>query len=435
MRNHESRQVIYYGWFIVAVTGFSSLATGGSRNAFGVFVVPMSEDFEWNRTTISVAFFVATLVSGLGQPFVGRLYDTFGGRRVILTSLAAIGASFLLLSVTFNIVFLVIVYGIVLSIAMNGGSVSTTILLVAKWFRRKRATAIGLSAAGTSLGGMVLVPFAAYMMDLTTWRMTWVALGVIVLGLALPLSYLLLRDDPSDMGLLPDGDPESESESSSSQKESSERGPLYAEHWRDSFASSPIWQLSSSFFVCGFTTAIISVHFVPYAEGEGFSRSLAATAFGLMSGLNVIGVILATYLSDRFGRKNLLAITYATRGLAYATLLLAPGEWGLWGFAIIAGFSWITTAPLTATLTADIYGLKNLGTLVGLTFLGHQIGGASSVLLAGVVYDVTESYVIPFSICGVLLAIASVIAFTLREKKYSSNYRTRAPARASTPTW
>ena len=177
MQKVNSDRVLYYGWFIVAATFFSAVVTSGSRSAFGLFVIPMSEDFDWNRTTISLAFFVATLVSGLSQPIVGRLYDSFGGRRVILTSLAALGVLTMLLSLTFHIIFLILMYGVVLSVAMSGGSLNLTILLVAKWFRRKRASAVGLSTAGSSVGGLLIIIFAAYLMDLTGWRVTWLALA------------------------------------------------------------------------------------------------------------------------------------------------------------------------------------------------------------------------------------------------------------------
>ena len=434
MQKVNSDRVLYYGWFIVAATFFSAVVTSGSRSAFGLFVIPMSEDFDWNRTTISLAFFVATLVSGLSQPIVGRLYDSFGGRRVILTSLAALGVLTMLLSLTFHIIFLILMYGVVLSVAMSGGSLNLTILLVAKWFRRKRASAVGLSTAGSSVGGLLIIIFAAYLMDLTGWRVTWLALGALILVLALPLCYVLLRDDPSDMGLLPDGDP-IEPDVGGAPEVPPDEGPLVVERWSDSFKSPPMWQLCGSFSVCGFTTAIVAMHFVPYAEGEGFSRSMAATAFGLMNGLNVIGVILMTVLSDRFGRKNLLSSVYAMRGVGYVILILAPGGWSLWGFAVVAGFSWIATAPLTTTLTADIYGLKNLGTLAGLAFLAHQMGGAISVLLAGIIYDATGSYVIPFTICAMLLAAATVVAFSVREKQYSSNYRAQAATGAPTVSW
>ena len=386
----------------------------------------------WDRSTISLAFFVATLAGGLSQPFLGRLYDVVGGRKVILVSLSVAGVCVLLLSLTFHIAFLIAIYGIVLSIAMSGGSLNTTSAVLAKWFRRRRATVLGIATAGASAGGLILVPFAAYLMDLTSWRVTWIALGVLVLGLALPLAFFLLRDDPKQMGLRPDGDPEPAGDGPGGgdakavgpdDPSAIGAGPLETVHWRDSLRSSPMWQLSGAYFVCGFTTNILSLHFVPYAfEGEGFSRGTAATAFGVMMGLNAVGVITAAALSDKYGRKNLLAVVYAGRGIAYGVLLLAPGSLGLWGFACVAGFSWIATAPLTTSLTADIYGLRNLGTLTGLSFMAHQVGGSISVLMAGVVFDATGSYTIPFAICGGLLGVASLTAFSVRERKYSVKY-------------
>ncbi len=188
MEKTSTPPAIYYGWFILGVTFFISFVTMGARNGFGVFVVPMENEFGWDRTTIAVAFFTATLVGGLSQPFIGRLFDRVGGRRVILVNLAAIGLFTVSLSLTFHIVFLVLIYGVVMSIAMSGGSLNITSALLAKWFRRRRATALGIATAGAALGGLVLVPFSAYMMDFTSWRVTWVVLGSAVLGLALPLA-------------------------------------------------------------------------------------------------------------------------------------------------------------------------------------------------------------------------------------------------------
>lgn len=373
MGKMASRPELFYGWFIVAVTFFIAFVTIGVRNGFGVFVVPMENEFGWDRSTTSVVLFTATLMGGLSQPVLGRLYDRLGGRAVILSGIALAGICTVLLSLTFHVLFLVLIYSIVMSVAMSGASVITTGALLSKWFRRRRATVLGLSTAGASMGGMVLVPFAAYFMDLAGWRTTWAVLGAIVLVLALPLSFLLLRDDPAGMGLLPDGDPKAPQGRHPATAQAA-RGPLEGPLWHASFRSLPMWQLFASYSVCGFTTVGMSMHFVPYAEGEGFSRSTAALAFGLMMGLNVAGVIGVSALSDKFGRKNLLAAVYATRGAAYAVLLLAPGAWALWGFAGIAGLTWITTVPLTISLTADIYGLRNLGTLTGIAYLGHQLG-------------------------------------------------------------
>jgi MFS family permease len=187
----------------------------------------------------------------------------------------------------------------------------------------------------------------------------------------------------------------------------------------------PIWQMSLAYLICGFTTSILSVHFVPYAIGRGVSPSTAATIFGLTMGLNVVGSVGAGMLSDHFSRKNLLALVYFLRGIAYLVLLLVSSQLGLWAFALVAGFSWIATAPLTTALTADVYGLRALGTISGISLLFHSIGGFCSVYLAGWLYDMTGSYTIPFAIAGSLLFPAALFAFTIKERKYSARYQSQ----------
>ena len=425
MRQTSSRPPLFYGWLLVGVTFFMSLATVGARNGFGVFIKPMEQEFNWSRSTTSWAASIGFLVNGLSQPFLGRLYDRFGS-RVIVICLVVVGLSTALLAATQHIVFLVLIFGLVMSVGLSGSSLTNTGALLTKWFRRKRGTALSFSTAGASVGGLVLVPFTAYLIEATgEWRYAWLALGGIVLFLALPLAHFFLRDDPKQMGLLPDGDEEPPESSGSPQPPS--RGPLEVDDWRDSFRSLPIYQMSGAYFVCGFTTAIMSVHFVPYAQDRGLSPSTAALAFGLMMGLNSIGVIAAGVLSDKFGRKNLLALVYTGRGCAYAILLLAPGMWGLWGFASIAGFAWLATAPLTTSLTADVYGVRTVATLAGVSFVLHQIGGFTSIQFAAYMYDIDESYTRAFAVAGLLLIPAAIAAFSIQEKKYSIKYQS-APA-------
>ena len=430
LHSDGSRSPLFYGWVLVGVVFFIAFVSTGTRNGFGVFVTPLEKEFEWSRTATSVVFMVATLAGGLSQPFIGRLYDRVGARRVMLVSLVVIGTFTVLLSLTFNLVFLILIYGVVIAIGTSGASINIGGALLARWFRRKRATVMAIATAGSSVGGMILVPFSAYMMDLTSWRITWVFLGGIGLVLVLPLAFFLLRERPSDMGLQPDGAPEP-SQDGGTARAQPERAPLEVDRWMDSFRSLPMWQLSSAYFVCGFTTSIISMHFVPWAEDAGYSRATAATAFGVLTGLNTVGVIAAGALGDRFTRKNVLAAVYWLRGLGFVTLLLAPMPWNLWGFAVMTGFSWIATIPLTATLTADIYGLRNLATLNGLSFMSHQIGGSISVLLAGALFDLYDSYSIPFAICCVLLLAAGATAFSIREKLYSVKYQSQQSLRSS----
>ena len=197
--------------------------------------------------------------------------------------------------------------------------------------------------------------------------------------------------------------------------------------------------MSLSLFVCGATTFVLSFHFVAFAqEDRGISLGMAGAIFALMSGLNAIGSIGAGILSDRFSRKNMLALVYFLRGSAYLILLLPPllgvpilsGDLGIWLFAAIAGVSWIATNPLSVSLTADVYGLRALGTITGVSFLFHQVGAFFGVLLAGILQYTTGSYTIPFLAVGALLFPAALSAFTINERRYSVRYQVQ-PAAAS----
>jgi len=428
---------IYYGWYIVATFMFMALVTTGARNAFGIFVIPMSEEFGWNRGTISFAAFLGAIIAGVIQPFIGRVFDATGGRKLILAGLIGLGVATVLLSLTFHILFLVFMFGVVASLAAGGVSINNTSALLARWFRRRRTTVMGLNAGGAAMGGMIIVPFAMYLLQATSWRLTWVALGMGILILAVPLAFVFIREYPASLGLRPDGDDEP-TEGPAVGAPQRGPGPLEADRWAQPFRSLPIWQMSLSYMICGSTTFLLSVHFVPYAIDRGVSPNLAATIMGIMLGLNVFGAIGAGLLADRFGRKNLLALVYLLRGSGYMVLILPgilgltflSGSLGLWLFAAVAGFSWWATLPLTSSLTADVYGTRTLGTVSGISFLFHQIGGAASVLLAGVLYDLTGSYTIPFLIAGSLLFPAALSAFTIKERKYSMRYQA-APAVAA----
>ena len=423
-----TKKPIYFGWYVCAASIFIGFVAIGARNSFGVFVVPMSDDFGWSRLTISVAAALGVLVSGVVQPFMGQVFDQTGGRKLILVSLVILGITTIMLSLTFHVIFLIFMFGIVASIAQGGPALSNTAALMSRWFKRKRATAISINSAALSLGGLVMVPFSMYLLEATNWRLAWVGLGLIVL-LSLPLAYFFIHERPSERGLHPDGDPEP-TPVSGGRKEIS--GPLEEETWKESFKSAPIWQMGASYCVCGATTLVLAVHFIPFAiEERGISGGTAATIFGYMMGLNIIGSLGAGLIADKIGgTKNWLALVYLMRGMAYVLLLTIDSVAGLWIFASVAGFSWVATLPLTSSLTADVYGLKALGTISGITFMFHQIGGFSSVLIAGLLFDITGSYTLPFALVGGLLFPAALSAFSIKERKYSTRYQNAPPVPA-----
>ena len=420
---------VFYGWYIVATVAFVAFIAVGASTNFTIFVIPMSLEFDWNRTTISSVGAIGALVSGLSQPFLGHLFDRHG-RKVILISLLIVGLTTIALSFTHHFLFLAIMFGFVLSGARSGGSISNTGALLSRWFHRRRATVLGLNAAGSSLGGLLLVPLGMFLLEATSWRVTWATMGVLVLALALPMAYFFLRNDPAELGLNPDGDLEPP-EGTPAAAAVRRRGTFEVDRWSKSFRIPPIWQLSAAYTVCGITTGIISFHLVPYAIGEGISPVTAATIFGFMMGLNALGSLGASMLSDRFRRKDVLAAVYFVRGIGYILLLVLPPTLGLWVFAVFAGFSWVASPPVNNALIADIYGLRALGAITGVSFLCHQVGGFFSILLAGYLFDLTGSYTLPFALAGSLLFPAALAIFTIKEEKYSVRYQTGAAAAAA----
>ena len=465
---------IFYGYFVVAAGSFALFVSMGARNGLGVYIEPMEADGIWDsRTAISAVIGLGTLVNALTQPFLGRLYDHYGGRVVISASLLVLGLSTIFLALTgsygpeFSIpiginliffsyhlfdltnslLFLFIIYSVIMSTASSGVSLVTVHAMLSKWFYRKRGIMLSVATAGTSFGGLLLTPFAGFLILASDWRVAWIAMGAFVLLLALPLSLIIMRDDPSEVGEIPDGEDRDDAPASgiTGQRPSRSREPdtpLQTRTWQDALRSAPFWQLSSAYFVCGVTTIIISAHYVPFAIDLGISPGVAALAFGFMQGLNAVGVIIVGFLSDRFSRKNLLGTIYFIRFLAYV-MLVTPGFmmmlWGfsippsigIWSFAVLAGMSWIATPPLTSSLTADIYGVRNIGTLNGLSTMSHQIGGSFSVFMAGVLYDATGAYEFPFAIAGLFLLGATLASYAVNERKFSIRYQSTPAVAAS----
>ena len=386
----------------------------------GVFITPMEADMQWGRNEITRVLSLGIFVGALSFIVMGYLYDKYGGRRVISAALIMVGISVFLLSRVNSIFGLILIYGILGSFASSGASFVTIHSLLAKWFYRRRSLAMSLSAAGGSIGPFLFAPFCAFLIEAFDWRTAFLFVGGMVLFIGTPLAALFLRDDP--LGQIPDSERDDPGIQEKEEVQVEMEGPLFTSRWKQALSTSPFWQLSAAYLVCGITTNIISVHFVPFAEDQGVPKITAATIFGIMMGLNSVGVISAGVLSQKFSQHRVLGFTYALRGVAYIALLTIGGTTGMWAFALIAGMSWIATASVTSSLVADIYGVRNLGTLNGMSNMVHQIGGALSVLVAGELQALTGSYEIPFAIAGATLLFASIAAFSVKEKKYSYRY-------------
>jgi MFS family permease len=413
---------IYYGWYIIAAMFFVGVAATGSRMGFGVFVETWEKEWGVSTAAISLAAAIGALVSGVAQPIFGRLTDKYGGRRVMILSLAVSGVATIGLATVSNVFGLIILYGFVLSFVFGGVSPTIKGVVIARWFERRRGMAMGILMAGAAIGAMIVVPFLSYALIEFGWKTAWVIIGIVILVLGLPVLYLVVRNTPQEMGMNPDGDEPVTSESGEVEIIVRPVGPSYVEDWKKSYRSAPMWQLTFGFLVCGITSTSMTIHFVRWAISEDVSVSYAAFAFGVLSVLNAVGVFTMGMLSDKMQRKNLLGIVYLTRAVAFISLIVFPGNIAVWAFAFVGGVSWLATVPMTSSLTADVYGTRNLGTLSGFTGLAHSLGGAAAVLLFGLAFTAWGSYDVPFAIGALTLVAAGIVSLSIREKDHSVRY-------------
>ncbi|HEY7711292.1 MAG TPA: MFS transporter [Candidatus Entotheonella sp.] len=401
-----------YRWVILVAMCAIVFMTMGTRSTLGVFFKAIVEDLGWNRGTISMVVAVNIWLGGLAQPFAGYVMDRFGAKWLFTASVAVFGLGFGLLSLTNSLAYLLAVYGIVLALAMAGSAISLTNVLVAQWFpAHRRGLAIGINNASTAVGQLCLVWISAQMLQVAGWRTSQIYLGLAVMLIAVPMALLIPRQRKQDVD-----------DHRAPGAVRLHSGPLESNRWSDALHTVPLWQINAGYFVCGMTVSLYFTHLIPFATDRGFSTASAATAFGILSICSAIGALLSGALSDRLGRKNVLALAYLVRAMAFAVLLYWRHELALHLFAFLAGISWLATPGSVTALTSEVYGMRTLGTLAGVSLLVHQLGGGASVWLAGVLYDTTGSYDVSFQLGALALIAASVVSWMIAERRYSVRY-------------
>lgn len=418
MQVRQAEQTNTYRWIILAAAFVMVFMTVGTRSTLGVFFKTIVADLGWDRGTISMIVAINIALSGALTPFTGNLMDRFGTKWLFTVSVAVFGLGIGLIGLTHSVGYLLVVYGIGVATAMSGCSISLTNALVAQWFSdKRRGLAIGFNNAGSALGQFTLVPASVFLLSTAGWRLSHVYMGLAVIAVAVPVALLIPRRKA-----LTEGDQRAAT------VDRAPRGPLDTQSWSQALRSAPLWQINAGYFVCGMTVNLYFTHLIPFATDRGFSPTTAAAAFSLLSICSAIGGLLAGGLSDRLGRKNVLGLAYLVRAGAFALLLLWRHEMALYVFAVIGGVSWLATPPPVMALTSEIYGMRALGTLGGISLLVHQLGGGASVWLAGVLHDMTGSYDVSFTMAAVALVGAGLVSFAISERRYSVRYLAAEPS-------
>ena len=407
----------YYGWFILSLCFLTTLTSAGVRSSPSVLIHPLEAEFGWSRVTIASAISMNLLLFGIAAPISGWLLDRYGPRKVMLGSLMLliVGVSGTIGMNQFWQFFLV--WGVIVGLGAGGVGSVLTATVGNRWFVAKRGLALGILGSASSTGQLIFIPLFMAMITYAGWRLGSMILIVVALIL-LPLIYLFMRDDPSDVGLEPYG--AGQAGAASSGGVASLRGMRSGKATitaREVMSNPTFWLLAGSFFVCGGTAnGLIGTHLIPHEIEIGIPQVAAASLVGVMGSLNLVGTIFSGWMVDRVQPQKWLALVYVLRGVSLLILPFVHNFSGLVVFAVIYGLDWFATVPPSMAITADTFGRENIGRVYGWIFMSHQIGAAIMASAAGAVRDFVGDYQFAFLSGGLIAMIAAGLALQIKSK-------------------
>ncbi len=411
-RNFGSRG-FFYGYVVVMVAFSFQAIVWGVHNSFGIFFNPLMSEFHWSRALISGAASLSFLMNGAGSILMGRLNDRFGPRLIMSINGVFLGAGYLLMSRVDNPWELYLFYSILIGLGVSGTDVAL-LSTVARWFVKARGMMSGVTKMGAGVGMLVLPIFIHWLIASYNWRSAFMALGIIILISFTLLSRFLVRD-PGGKGLFPDGAKEESAEG----PDNGARGMTL----REAAGSRQFWSISAAYFLVVFCIYTILMHIVPHAIDLGISASNAARVLAAMGGVSIAGRLVMGGASDRIGNKSALVICYLLFFVCLVWLLFAKELWMLYVFAIIYGFAHGGFFALGSPTVADLFGTGSLGVIFGILIFISTIGGAIGPLVAGYIFDVTNSYGSVFKILTVLSLLGLGAVITLSPVRHGQRDR------------
>ena len=387
---------------IIVVCGCLVIFIGfGIRSTMGVFLVPITEQYDWGRSIFAFAAALQNLFWGFSQPIFGAIADRFGSGRVILIGGICYVAGLALMIVSSTPLGFYIANGALIGFGLSGTTFAIVLAVIARAVpERQRSMALGIGSAAGSLGQFVLVPLGNSLILQFGWVSTIAMLSCLML-LVIPLSFVL-SGKPNISG------PEQTLKAAVFQ---AARHPGYV-------------LLTSGFFVCGFQVTFIGIHLPAYLTDIGLSSNVGAWALSIVGLFNLVGTLLAGYMGNIFKKKSILSFIYLGRAVVIAVfVMLPPSVPSALIFAGCMGILWLATIPLTSGIVSQVFGARYLGTLFGFVFLGHQIGSFLGVWMGGLLFDATQSYEVVWWICVALGVIAALLHWPINESPIRETMR------------
>ncbi|RZS77561.1 putative MFS family arabinose efflux permease [Motilibacter rhizosphaerae] len=416
-------------WTVFAVTFVVLIAVSAVRAVPGVLLVPWQQDRGWSRALTGGAVAVNLALFGFIGPVAAAAMVRFGVRRVVSTALlllAVTSAGSALMGSAWELVAL---WGVLIGLGTGFMSTVLGVTVAQRWFVRHQGLVLGLLAGATAAGQLVLLPVLAAITDVGGWRTTVVVVGLLALA-AIPLVLWRLHDSPERIGATPYGaedvpvtDPlvvpgtgtAIDAALPAEEIASAARGgnPFVdaVRVLRRIGRRREFLLLTGAFFVCGLSSdGLLGPHFVAACVDHGFTQVAGAGLLALTGAFDVLGTLLAGWLTDRMDPRRLLFWVYWLRGLG---LVLLPGALGatpgLLAFAVVFGLDWSATVPPTVALSRRSFGADDGLVAYGWMYSAHQLGAALASWSAGIARTALGTYTDAFVAAG-MLAMAAAFA-------------------------
>ena len=372
----------------------------GVRHGFGLYLVPMSDEFSWGHNVFSLAIAMQNLIWGAAQPFTGALADKYGSKIVVAVGGVLYTIGLLLMAVSSTGWLLNLSVGLILGLALSATSFSVLLSAVGRAAPpEKRSLAMGIASAAGSFGQFIMLPSTLLLLQNFGWSAALVV-SALLIAMIVPLAWML----KAPAFVVPNA--------STNQVQLSFKDILViAKNHK------PFWFLSLGFLVCGFQVVFIGIHLPGYLIDHGFNATTGTIFLALVGLFNIVGTYTAGWRGGKYSKPKLLMGLYGLRGIAIIAFLMLPlSTFTIYSFGVVMGLLWLSTVPLTNGIVANMFGIKYLSMLSGIVFFTHQVGSFFGGWLGGVNHDVTGNYDLIWLFSIILSVFGVLVHFFVDEK-------------------
>lgn len=396
---------VYYGWYIVAIALLANmLVTGATYNSFGLFVLPVSSEYQLSRANMNTAMILLNVGVALVSPILGRMLDRFPAQWIMWGCAGLLGSSFAALGVSRSIGVSAVVLALPLAIGIQGAGSLTVTVLIARWFTAQRGRAMAISVIGMSLGSVLTVAAVGSLMERYGWRTALLLTGAIIaVVLAAMACFVRERPGPDDH------------EGAAGARTSLPAGvPMSV---REILKMTQFWTIALGTGLALAVAQALVITLVPFVREAGMTMGETTRIVSFMGGAAIVSKLALTVVADKVDRVSLLAAMFVLGAILNVVLLVSEGYVMFAVSAAMLGTSVGAISPLMYALLADRFGAVSFGTVRGLTIPVAGILSAAALRVAGEIFDRTGAYDLLFASFVAVQVVAVGVIFATRFTK------------------